>query len=123
MSQLRNKTKKDRKLAGKWIVIAIFSYLIVVLTVDLVKVWRSRERLVDAKSQVEKLKAEQLELKQQLEIVESEAFVEQQIRDELMLAKEGETIVVIPFDLAQGKSGEEAGEDKAENLANWQKWA
>ena len=123
MSQLVGKRNTDRKWIGKLIVVGISLYLIVVMTVDLIKLMKPENRVKEAEGAVEMLELEQEELKQQLARVESEAYVEQQIRDQLMLARPGETVVVIPFDLNQAESGEGMVQERQENLANWQKWA
>jgi len=122
MSQLAGKHKADRKWIGKLIVVGISLYLIVVMTVDLVKLMKSGNRVKQAEEKVGTLEQEQEELERQLAVVESDAYVEQQIRDQLMLARPGETVVVIPFDLKQSELGEKVVQEGEENLANWQKW-
>ena len=123
MSQLRDQSKSWRKRAGSLVLIVIGIYLIIVLSKGLWDVVRAGDRVKVAQRKVDEFKAEQAKLQRQLALVQSDAFTEQQIRDELMLAQPGETVVVVPFDLGQGKPAEGVVQNKEENLANWQKWA
>lgn len=75
------------------------------------KVKESEERL-------EELKRENETLKEELEYKTSDEFAEEEIRNKLGLAKEGETIVVLPKE-GVNKKQEAKGEKQK---ANWQKW-
>ena len=125
MSQLKNYGKIDkkswRKRLGGLVLVIIGMYLIVVMSRDLWELWRSKDRVGEAREKVSELEKERVKLEEQLKIVESEGFVEEQIRDELMLAKEGETVVVLPQG-EQMNEEEQVVEEKREELANWQKW-
>lgn len=82
-----------------------------------------RDRVDSARQEVEKLEARRIELKRRVEEASSGAFVEEVARDKLGLAKEGETVVVLPDEeflktLSPSLDAEEAEPEKP----NWQKW-
>lgn len=70
---------------------------------------------------LEKLEAKNAELKARLEYVKSDTFVEKEVRDKLGMAREGETVYILPENLGQVQEADEA---KSEDLKmpNWQKW-
>lgn len=82
-----------------------------------------RDRVDSARREVEKLEAEQNELKKKLETASSEAFIEEVARDKLGLAKTGETVVVLPDEefLKTLAPSLEAEESEPE-MPNWRKW-
>jgi len=124
MSQLKKEAKYSWRKRLRLLMVGWGLYLIVVLSQNLREVLSVRGRVKEAKGKVEELEQEQARLKESLKEVESVEFVEQQIRDELMLAKPGETVMVVPKG-TEDEGGEfppspEATED---TVANWQKWA
>lgn len=125
-----SQSKPEKSGRFKVLVVGVSLYVIGVLSWEMVGVNRAQRQMDQAREKVETLQVEQVELQRQLAVVTSEEFAEEQIRDELLLAKPGETVVVVPFDStstslsagAQGKPAENAAQDKEEELANWQKW-
>ena len=69
-------------------------------------------------ARLEKLRVENQQLKQELEYKKSNEFVEGEIRNKLGLAKDGETVVILPQD--QNQDGNQVAQ-KPEK-PNWQKW-
>lgn len=72
---------------------------------------------------LEKAKEEEKELQEKVRITQSEAYLEEQLRNKLGLAKEGEIVLVLPPDdelrkLAPSLANQEVFEPKP----NWQKW-
>lgn len=124
---MRNKTQgvsyRWRKRLGGWIIVGLSGYLIVVLGRGLWEVTRAGERVKQAEKMTQELQLEQVKLQEQLVVVESEAFREQQIRDQLMLAKPGETVVVIPQEEKVAEVEQEEKVAQENDLPNWQKWA
>lgn len=58
---------------------------------------KNAESLIEkSQTKLEKAKQEEKELQSKLEMTQSEAFIEEQLRDKLGLAKEGEIILVLP---------------------------
>jgi len=97
-------------------------YLIVVFTRDLWRVLSSRNRVVEAEDKVTRLQERQVELEKELTEVESEGFVEREARDKLLLAKEGEVVVLIPEEQIAEYKLQLASDNSGEELANWEKW-
>ena len=102
------------------LVIGVSIYVMGVLIWEMVGVSKAQRQMDQAWEKVETLRVGQAELQRQLAVVTSEEFAEEQIRDELLLAKPGETVVVVPQVAEVGKV--EQVEQREENLANWQKW-
>lgn len=75
------------------------------------------------KSRLEKINEENKKLSEQLQITESEDFIEKQLRDKLGLAKEGEIILVLPEPEIVKKLAPVLPKDEEAKLKpNWQKW-
>ena len=70
--------------------------LIVNLSRNIIKLLKSAEEMKLAEQRIERLEKESQELAQKKEFYQSEAFVEQEARDKLNMAREGETMVVLP---------------------------
>jgi cell division protein FtsB len=116
-----SQSKPEKSGRFKLLVIGVSAYAMGVLIWDMVGVGKAQRQMDQAKEKVETLKVEQAELQRQLAMVTSEEFAEEQIRDELLLAKPGETVVVVPQVAEVGKVAQ-VEQEKPEDLANWQKW-
>jgi cell division protein FtsB len=80
-------------------------------------------RIDREEEKVEKLKKENEDLQRELEFVQSEEYIEKQLRDNLGLAKEGETVVILPDEDIVRKFAPR--NDKEEEILpdpNWKKW-
>ena len=87
------------------------------------KVREAKEGLKEKEDDIEKIREENEELSQRVEIFKSEEFVESQLRDKLGLAKEGETIIVLPDEETIKKFA--PSDEKEEEILpdpNWKKW-
>lgn len=104
----------------KLLVLLLGIYLVVGLSRDLYNLIRKGERTGEMEGKVKELSLRNLELKEELEYVESEKFAEKEARDRLNMAKEGEVLVVLPEDFAPPDFQKPKVSD--EDLANWQKW-
>lgn len=72
---------------------------------------------------LEKINQENQKLTEQLQISQSEEFVEKQMRNKLGLAKEGEIIIVLPEPEIVRKLAPTLPQDEEVKLKpNWQKW-
>ncbi len=75
------------------------------------------------KVRLEKINQENKKLTEQLQITESEEFVEKQMRDKLGLAKEGEIIIVLPEpDIVKKLAPTLPKSEEVKLKPNWQKW-
>ena len=71
----------------------------------------------------EALVVENKELKEKLEYVDSDEFVEKEARNKLNMSKENEVIVVLPVDkLSQLSQNVNKNKETDEDLANYQQW-
>jgi len=73
---------------------------------------------VEEKAQ--KLAAEQKQLLEKKAYFQSPEFVEEEARNKLNMAKPGETVVILPPNLAQVLGREE--KPAAPEIPNWRKW-
>lgn len=75
------------------------------------------------KIRLEKINQENQKLTEQLQMTESEGFVEKQMRNKLGLAKEGEIVIVLPEPEIVRKLAPTLPQDEEVKLKpNWQKW-
>jgi cell division protein FtsB len=98
--------------------------LIVNLSKDVWRLLHADERIAQTEQKLTDLKQENSKLKQEHEYRQQDAYIEEEIRNKLQMAKPGETIVVLPEDLSSqvqlGSQDQDSAENK--NLKNWQKW-
>lgn len=90
---------------------------------SITKVKSAQRRIEAARAKVERLKQEQTALENELKKVQSSEFQERQLRDKLGLAKEGETVVVLPE--AEALKGLVPQIPEEENILPkpiWQRW-
>ena len=82
-----------------------------------------RQRIEKKRESVENLEKEREELKARLEEVQSEEFIEKQLRDNLNMSKEGEIVLILPPDEVVRKLAPSI-EEEPETLPdpNWKKW-
>lgn len=74
-------------------------------------------------SKLEQAKKEQDELQKQLEMVQSQTYVEEQLRDKLGLARENEVVLVLPeAEVLRKLSPELPRDEEFKPKPNWQKW-
>lgn len=75
------------------------------------------QNVQDSEARLQQLKEENEKLKQELNYKKSQEFAEAEIRNKLGLAKEGETVVVLPKE-DRDQLPETSNKDKK----NWEKW-
>lgn len=86
------------------LVILVITYNLIAQIISTLK---SGDRIDEASEKLHQLEVENAELKNRLGEVKKPGFIERQARDKLGLAKEGETLVIIPdekIDLLLGSS-------------------
>ncbi len=107
-------------------VIVASLFIINGLSRGLIELSGQQKRFDRARQELKKLDQKQVELKRQLEYFSSDEYVETIARDKLLLAKEGETVLILPKenDAALLPSSFFPLPSEAEpQLPNWQKWA
>ncbi len=100
------------------LVIILVSYNLIGQIFDALKVG---DRLEESAERLHTLEIKNQELKKKLLEVKSPEFIEKQARDKLGLAKEGETIVVIPQEKIDAILGASKKLEEL-RLPNWQGW-
>jgi cell division protein FtsB len=101
----------------------VFVLLLVSFARNIVKIDAARKKVGEAEERVEKLREENQKLEEAVQAVKTEEFVEGQLRDKLGLAKEGETVLVLPDEELLRKLAPKQPEDE-ELLPDpiWRKW-
>lgn len=107
----------------KYLVILVVILLTLSLLGNISKTRGSLKTIEDKKEELLALEEKNKELKENLERVKSDEFIEKQIRDQLGLAKSGEIILVLPEDDVLKKLVPEMSVEE-EDLPDpiWRKW-
>ncbi len=84
----------------------------------------ANSKIAASKEDLEKIKRENLELVEKARYIQSEEFLEKQLRDKLGLGKIGETVVVLPDRETLKKLSPSWDEEEPLVLPdpNWKKW-
>lgn len=115
-------TGKKRLLAYVIMVVSLITS--VKLVKDIVRLWKSDDRLVEAEKELNLAKRESEELKLKINEIETGEWWEKQVRNTLKMARENEEIVIVPDNLVSEPSFRkvEVNEsDNGEELA-YKKW-
>lgn len=75
------------------------------------------QNVEEAEQKLKRLRVENEELQKELEYKGSDRFVEEEIRNKLGLAKEGETVVIVPKE-----ENQQPASSNQQPAPNWQKW-
>jgi cell division protein FtsB len=114
-----------RRRLYQLVVILVCLFIIQGLSRGLIELSAQERRLGRARAELEKLQQKQVELKRQLEYFRSDEYVEKIARDKLLLAKPGETVLILPkennADLLPSSFFPLPSEAEPQ-LPNWQKW-
>ena len=96
------------------------SYLVFSLGRQVFLLFQAKGRISLAEQKLASVQAEQEKLKNELEYRESNEFVEEEARNRLGLAKEGETIVILPEKLqAEAQGSQNTASQKPSNISRW----
>jgi cell division protein FtsB len=98
-SVLEPKENFITRLIGKtptYLFIVISIFLGVSLFRNISNVRSVNQKIDQKEKEVAKIQKEQEDLQKELEFTKSREYIEQQLRDKLGLAKEGETVVIMP---------------------------
>lgn len=91
-------------------------YLIISLSRSVWNLWQSGKRIQEAEMKVEKLKAYNLKLKEEVAESKSPEYIEKMAREKLNMAFPGETLIIISEELKKPPEREK------ENIPHWQRW-
>lgn len=84
--------------------------------------WRKKDLIVKIQKELEQKKKENIELKKKLGMVQNSEFIEEEVRNKLMLVKPGENRVVIDEKLIKDAENGRGEKGKASIKNNLQKW-
>ena len=101
----------------------LVAVLIISLIRNVLKLSSANEKIKREADVVESLKDKKEEIQKQLEYVQSQDFIEQEARNKLGLAKEGEIIIILPDEESLKKLSPRR-EEEQELLPepNWKRW-
>lgn len=113
------------KKIASGVLILVFFLLTLSLFRGIFRLVSSRDRIHKAQERLAQLQAEEEQLKNKLEEISSDTYKEEQIRDKLGLAKEGETIIVLPDEDVLRKLSPRITTEVPTDIPkpNWKKWA
>lgn len=101
----------------------LFVLLIISIGRTISKMKSINQRIEDDQKEAQKLEEINSSLRKQLEEVDSDFYVEKQIRDKLGYSKEGEVVLILPPDEELLKIVPMAPEKEDVKIdPNWQKW-
>lgn len=109
---------KKRLLTGLVLIVGVL--LIYGLSRNILRLLQAEKKVGQAQEELKRLELEQEELVQKKEYFESEEFIEQQARNKLNMAKEGEAVVILPPE--GGRILDRGGEKDLAERSNWQSW-
>ena len=103
-------------------VLLISSILIINLGRDIWRLIKAGERFVQAEKKLEQVRDKNQDLKKTKEFYQSDAFLEEQIRNKLQMAKPEEKIIILPETIGNTQLEQLEQLEELEQLANWEKW-
>ena len=96
--EVLNFLKEKISSYSKYLLIFGVVILAISLIKNIIRTINIRNRIKNEEKKVEVLRKEKEELEKEVAEVESDAYVEKQLRDKLGLAKEGEIVLILPED-------------------------
>ena len=96
MKKTQSNLKNRLKQYSKYLFLFLAILFLISLVRNVFKIFEAKKSIDEAKAKVEKLAKENKELSERLLSVQSENYTEKQLRDKLGMAKEGETVVILP---------------------------
>ncbi|HLD92468.1 MAG TPA: septum formation initiator family protein [Patescibacteria group bacterium] len=103
--------------------VVIFLILVSSLIKSLKRINEGKALVKRNEAKLEKIQKENERLEEQLKIIQSDEFVEKQLRNKLGLVKEGEIVVVLPeADIVKKLSPIIPEEEEVKPKPNWQRW-
>ncbi len=103
------------------LITAICLIFIFNLSKELLRLSKADERIDQAEQKKEELRLENWQLKQELAYRQTDEFIEEEIRNNLLMVKRGETMVIVPSESTNIASSSVETKNRKE-LDNWEKW-
>lgn len=115
--------KNKLKVYSNYLFIVLIVFLMISLARNIVKTLDAQKKIETKEQEIASLEQKNQELKNDLNQVQSSEYTEQQLRDKLGLAKEGETVIVLPDkDTLKSLVPERSGQQEVLPDPNWKKW-
>ena len=123
LSQISKTSTHYRYSLAHYAALLLVAVLIISLIRNVLKLSAENEKIKREADVVESLKDKKEEIQKQLEYVQSQDFIEQEARNKLGLAKEGEIIIILPDEESLKKLSPRR-EEEQELLPepNWKRW-
>ena len=114
-------TGKKRLLV--YIFLTVSLLISIKLIKDIVKLWKNDDRLLVARKELDLSKQELESLKAKLNKIETNEWWEDQVRNTLKMAREGEELVIVPDDLVSSSFTSKIEiKENIKEKPNYQKW-
>ena len=112
------------KKIASGVLVLVFFLLILSLFRGIFRLVASRDKIHKAQVRLTQLQVEEEQLEDKLNKISSDSYKEEQIRDKLGLAREGETIIVLPSEDVLRKLSPRINEETVTQVPkpNWKKW-
>jgi cell division protein FtsL len=101
--------------------IIFLCYFTFSLVRSIISTYGVSNKVLEAEKQLVEVKKKNEILKRQLETVQTDEYIEKEAREKLGMAREGDTILIMPKVTPQAQS-EEVQIVSGKSLANWEKW-
>jgi cell division protein FtsB len=116
--------KEKIKRYANYALLLLSILLSVSLVRNIIRINKAKDSITDKQEQVDKLAEESKDLARKLEQTESDEYIEEQLRDNLGLSKEGEIVIVLPDeDVLRSLAPTRTKEEEVLPEPNWKKWA
>lgn len=96
MKKRQNNLKNSLKKYSSYLFLFLAVLFLISLVRNVLKISEAKKSIDEARGKVEKLAGDNKALSEKLLSVQSENYTEKQLRDKLGMAKEGETVVILP---------------------------
>lgn len=112
------------QFARRHVVVIVILFVVASMVNTTLRILKRGDAVEEAKAKLAQVEAEKKRLAEELSRVNSAEFIEEQARDKLGLAKEGETVVVLPPDEVLRSLAPATEEDELflEILPIWRRW-
>jgi cell division protein FtsB len=120
----KEKIKRIGSRSVHLLLLVFLGALVLSVLRNLAHIRKARMLLIDEEKKVEALRKEQKDLQKRLDKVQSEEFIEKQLRDNLGLSREGEIVIILPEeDIVRSFAPKIEREEISLPDPNWKKWA
>ncbi len=123
LNKILGLVKDKLRTYSEYLLILLSILLVISLARNILKISQADNKIEDAEQELEDLKVESQELKVEVNALQSEEYIEKQLRDKLGLAKEGEIVLVLPEEeILRRLAPKQADEEEMLPDPIWKKW-